>query len=128
MSLKPTTKSLITVASAAAVWIALAMPVSAQMAPVVDSPRAKEILARFQEATQAAILCQDRNLSLDQETRIAEMTSRATNSEYLTGSLLNTVQNSRGMMRMRIASLGCRDPLVMDRLAFFDATIAPGLR
>lgn len=128
MSFKPATQSLITVASAAAVWIALAMPVSAQMAPVVDSPRARETLARYQEATQAAILCQNRELNLDQESRIAEMTSRATHSEYLTGSLLSTVQTSRGMMRMRIASLGCRDPLVMDRLAFFDSTIAPGLR
>ncbi len=100
----------------------------AQTAPVVDSPRAKEILARYNEAAQAAITCENRQLGVAGESRVAEMAARASGSQYLTGSMLATVQDSRGWMRMVISSMGCRDPVVMDRLAFFDQQIAPSLR
>jgi hypothetical protein len=111
-----------------AAMLASAAPVAAQTVPLVDSPRAKEILARYNEATQAAILCENRRLGIEGESRIAEMAGRASGSQYLTGSMLATVQDSRGWMRMVIASMGCRDPVVMDRLAFFDQQIAPSLR
>ena len=42
--------------------------------------------------------------------------------------MLATVQDARGWMRMVISSMGCKDPVVMDRLAFFDQQIAPSLR
>jgi hypothetical protein len=42
--------------------------------------------------------------------------------------MLKTVQDSRSWMRMIIGSGGCKDPVVTDRLAFFDQQIAPGLR
>ena len=111
-----------------AAMIASALPAAAQTAPVVDSPRAKEILARYNEATQAAIICENRRLGVPGESKVAEMAARASGSQYLTGSMLATVQDSRSWMRMVIASMGCRDPVVMDRLAFFDQQIAPGLR
>ena len=99
----------------------------AQTAPVVDSARAKEILARYNEATQAAITCENLQLGIAGESRVAEMAARASGSQYLTGSMLATVQDSRGWMRMVIGSRGCKDPVVMDRLAFFDQQIAPSL-
>ena len=108
--------------------LASAVPAAAQTVPLVDSPRAKEILARYNEATQAAIICENRQLGVPGESRVAEMAARASGSQYLTGSMLATVQDSRGWMRMVISSMGCRDPVVMDRLAFFDQQIAPGLR
>ena len=111
-----------------AAMVATAAPAAAQTVPLVDSPRAKEILARYNEATQAAIICENRQLGVPGESRVAEMAARASGSQYLTGSMLATVQDSRGWMRMVIASMGCRDPVVMDRLAFFDQQIAPGLR
>ena len=120
--------SLTIAALAAAVLWAASRPAAAQTAPVVDSPRAKEILARYHEATQAAITCENRQLGVPGETRIAEMAARASGSQYMAGSMLATVQDSRGWMRMVIASRGCKDPVVMDRLAFFDQQIAPGLR
>lgn len=112
----------------AALLLGTALPAAAQSAPVVNSARAKEILARYNEATQAAITCEKRPLNIDQETSIAGMAARASRSEYLTGSMLTTVQDSRGWMRMVISSMGCKDPVVMDRLAFFDQQIAPNLR
>ncbi len=121
--------SSVTIAGVAAAFLwAAPGPAAAQTAPVVDSPRAKEILARYNEATQAAIICENRQLGVPGETRIAEMASRASGSQYMAGSMLATVQDSRGWMRMVISSMGCRDPVVMDRLAFFDQQIAPGLR
>ena len=113
--------------AAALLWSAPG-PAAAQIAPVVDSPRAKEILARYNEATQAAISCGNRRLDIAGEAQVAGMAAKASGSQYLTGSMLATVQDSRGWMRMVIASMGCRDPVVMDRLAFFDQQIAPGLR
>ncbi len=115
-------------AGLAATVLTAALPAAAQTVPLVDSPRALEILARYNEATQAAITCENQNLGIPGEARIAEMSSRASGSQYLTGSMLTTVQNSRGWMRMVIASRGCRDAVVMDRLAFYDQQIAPGLR
>jgi hypothetical protein len=112
----------------AALLLGSALPAMAQSAPLVDSPRSKEILARYNEATQAAMTCERRPIGMAEETRIAEMAARASRSEYLTGSMLTTVQDSRGWMRMVIASMGCKDPVVMDRLAFFDQQIAPSLR
>jgi hypothetical protein len=112
---------------AAALMLGTALPAAAQSAPIVDSARAKEILARYNESAQAAITC-ERPLSMGEEVRIAEMAARASRSEYLTGSMLTTVQDSRGWMRMVIGSMGCKDPVVMDRLAFFDQQIAPSLR
>lgn len=111
-----------------ALLLGAALPALAQSAPMVDSARSKEILARYNEATQAAITCENRALSMPEQTRIAEMAARASHSEYLTGSMLTTVQDSRGWMRMVISSMGCKDPVVMDRLAFFDQQIAPSLR
>jgi hypothetical protein len=113
---------------AVAAVLASVVPAAAQTAPVVDSPRAKEILARYNEATQAAITCENRHLGVPDESQIAQMAAKASGSQYLTGSMLYTVQDSRGWMRMVIASMGCRDPVVMDRLAFFDQQIAPGLK
>ena len=112
---------------ATALLLGTALPAAAQMAPVVDSPRALEILARYNEASQAEITCQ-RPLSMGEEVRIAEMAARASHDEYLAGSMLKTVQDSRGWMRMVIGWGGCKDPVVTDRLAFFDQQIAPGLR
>jgi len=107
--------------------LGVALPAAAQMAPMVDSPRSKEILARYNEATQAAISC-ERPLSMAEQVRIAELTARASGNEYLSGTMLATVQDSRGWMRMVVSSQGCRGPVVMDRLAFFDQQIAPNLR
>jgi hypothetical protein len=118
--------SLMATAGLAAV-LASSVPAAAQV-PLVESPRSKEILARYNEATQAAIMCENRQLGVPGETRIAEMAARASGSQYLTGSMLATVQDSRGWMRMVIGSMGCKDPVVMDRLAFFDQQIAPSLR
>jgi hypothetical protein len=112
---------------AATLLLGTALPAAAQMAPVVDSPRALEILSRYNEASQAEITCQ-RPLSMEEQTRIAAMAARASHDEYLSGSMLKTVQDSRGWMRMVIGSMGCNDPVVRDRLAFFDQQIAPGLR
>jgi hypothetical protein len=42
--------------------------------------------------------------------------------------MLKTVQDARGRMRMIIGSKGCKDPAVMERLAFFHQQIEPGLR
>lgn len=103
-----------------------ALPVTAQT-PVVDSPRSLGILAHYQEAAQAEISC-ERPLSADEEVRVAAMAARASHEEYLSGSMLKTVQDSRGWMRMAIGSGGCKDPMVMDRLAFFHQQIEPGLR
>jgi hypothetical protein len=104
------------------------LPAAAQTAPPVDSPRALEILARYNEATQAAIMCENRPFGIEDEKRAAEVTARATGVQFMTGSMLTTVQNSRGWMRMMVSSLGCRDAVVMDRLAFFNQQIAPNLR
>jgi hypothetical protein len=112
---------------AAGLILGVALPAAAQMAPVVDSPRSKEILARYNEATQAAISC-ERPMSMAEEVRIAELSARASGNEYLAGTMLTTVQDSRGWMRMVISSEGCRGAVVMDRLAFFDQQIAPNLR
>jgi hypothetical protein len=111
---------------AALAILATTLPVTAQT-PVVDSPRSLEILARYQEASQAEISC-ERPLSVDEETRVAAMAARASHEEYLAGSMLKTVQDSRGWMRMVIGSGGCKDPVVLDRLAFFHQQIEPGLR
>ena len=102
--------------------VVLSTSASAQMA---DSPRALEILARWNEATQAVITCEGRRFSIDDETKIAEATARATNSEYLTGSMLMTVSDRRPWLRMVQASMTCRDPVVADRIAFFKSTVAP---
>jgi hypothetical protein len=112
----------------AALLLGTALPAAAQSGPIVDSARAKEILARYNEATQAAQICESRSLNMPQQTQIAEMAARASRSEYLTGTMLSTVEDSRGWMRMVISSMGCKDPVVMDRLAFFDQQIAPNLR
>ena len=127
VTLRTTSAAIIAGAAAAFLWTAPG-PAAAQTAPVVDSPRAKEILARYNEATQAAISCENIRLGVPGETKVAEMAARASGSQYLTGSMLTTVQDSRGWMRMVIGSMGCKDPVVMDRLAFFDQQIAPGLR
>ncbi|MBV8168678.1 MAG: hypothetical protein JO021_17915 [Alphaproteobacteria bacterium] len=108
---------------AAAAVLSFATSASAQMA---DSPRALEILARWNEATQAVITCEGRRFSLDDETKIAEATARATNAEYLTGSMLQTVSDRRPWVRTVQASMTCRDPMIMDRIAFFKSTVAPG--
>jgi hypothetical protein len=123
----PKIASLTLAGLAAALLLGTALPAAAQMAPVVDSPRALEILARYNEASQAAISC-ERPLSMAEEVRVAEMAARASHNDYLSGSMLKTVQDSRGWMRMVIGSSGCKDPVVMDRLAFFDQQISPGLR
>jgi len=119
--------SLILAGLAAAVAVGGVLPARAQMAPPVDSPRALETLARYNEATQAAILCR-RPISMTEETRIAELASTASHGDYLAGSMLRTVDSSRGWMRMMVSSLGCKDPVVTDRLAFFDSQIEPRLR
>ena len=107
--------------------LAAAAPAFAQTAPLVDSPNAREILARYNEATQAAIMCEHLELGQPGETQVAQMAARASGGQYLTGSMLTTIEDARGWMRMIVSSRGCRDPLVMDRLAFFDRQIAPGL-
>ena|SRR5271170_5343814 len=112
---------------AVALLLGTALPAAAQMAPVVDSPRALEVLARYNEASQAEITCQ-RPLSMAEEVRVAEMAARASHNDYLSGSMLKTIQDSRAWMRMVIGSMGCKDAVVMDRLAFFDQQIAPSLR
>jgi len=117
--------SLATVGLAAA--LGSAAPAGAQTAPLVDSPNSREILARYNEATQAAILCENLRLGVPGESQVAEMASRASGGQYLAGSMLTTIEDARGWMRMIVSSRGCRDPLVMDRLAFFDQQIKPGL-
>ena len=107
-----------------AMMFGTALPAAAQ---IVDSPRSLEILAQYHEASQAEISC-ERPLSTDEETRIAAMAARASHEEYLAGSMLKMVQDARGRMRMTISSMGCKDPAVMDRLAFFHREIEPGLR
>ena len=107
--------------------LAAAAPVRAQTAPVVDSPNSKEILARYNEATQAAILCEHLQLGVPGESQVAEMASRASGGQYLTGSMLTTIEDARGWMRMVVSSRGCGDPVVVDRLTFFDQQIKPGL-
>jgi hypothetical protein len=119
--------SLILAGLSAALLLGAALPAAAQTAPLVDSPRSKEILARYNESAQAAISC-ERPLSMAEEVRIAELAARASRDEYMAGTMLTTVQDSRGWMRMVIGSMGCKDPVVMDRLAFFDQQIAPSLR
>ena len=119
--------SLIFAGLSAALLLGAALPAAAQSAPLVDSPRSKEILARYNESAQAAISC-ERPLSMPEEVRIAEMAARASGDQYVAGTMLTTVQDSRGWMRMVIGSMGCKDPVVMDRLAFFDQQIAPSLR
>src|SRR5580658_10132734 len=69
----------------AVLLLGTAQPASAQMAPVVDSPRALEILARYNEASQAEISCQ-RPLSIDEQARIAGMAAAASHDEFLAGS------------------------------------------
>jgi hypothetical protein len=63
-----------------------------------------------------------------EETRIAGLAAAASHDEFLAGSMLKTVQDSRAWMRMVIASMSCRDPVVVDRLAFFHQQIEPSLR
>jgi hypothetical protein len=102
--------------------VILSTSASAQMA---DSPRALETLARWNEATQAVITCEGRRFSIDDETKIAEATAKATNAEYSTGSMLMTVSDRRPWLRMVQASMTCRDPMIVDRIAFFKSTVAP---
>jgi hypothetical protein len=112
---------------AAALMLGTALPAAAQMAPIVESPRSLDILARYNEASQAEISCV-RPLSMAEETRIAGLAAAASHDEFLAGSMLKTVQDSRAWMRMVIASMSCRDPVVVDRLAFFHQQIEPSLR
>lgn len=108
---------------ASAAVLTFAGSASAQMA---DSPRSLEILARWNEATQAAITCEGRRFSIDEETKIAEAAAKASQAEnYSTGSMLMTVSDRRPWLRMVQASMTCRDAVVADRLAFFKSTVAP---
>lgn len=117
------------VAVAAGLWLTSGSPATAQ-APLTlaDSSRSLEILARYNEATQAAITCENRQFGAPGETRIAGMAAQASGEQYLSGTMLKTVEDSRGWMRMVISSKTCKDPVVMDRLAFFHQQIEPGLR
>ena len=119
--------SLAVAGMAAAVLWTSPTPASAQMAPAADSPRSVEILARYNEAMQAAITCEGAKFTIDQETKVAEMAARASGQEYSTGKMLQTVSDTRPIVRMVQASMTCRDPMIMDRLAFFNSTIKPGL-
>ncbi len=122
--------SFITMAAVAAgLWVTPGGPAAAQTpVALTDSPRSVEILARYNEATQAAITCENRQLGSAGEGQVAAMAARASGEQYLSGTMLKTVQDSRGWMRMTISSLTCKDPVVMDRLAFFHQQIEPGLR
>src|SRR5579862_2347430 len=117
--------ALATVTVAAGLWLASDRPADAQ---TVDSQRSLDILGRYNEATQAAITCENRQFGIPGETRIAAMAASASGEQYLAGSMLKKVEDSRGWMRMTISSMTCKDPVVMDRLAFFHAQIEPGLR
>ncbi len=120
--------STIAAAGVTAVLLGAAVPAAAQTVPLVDSAQSKEVLARYNEATEAVMVCEGRRLGIPEQSRIAEMAARASGDQYLTGTMLATVQDSRGWMRMTISSLGCKAPVVMDRLAFFNQQIAPNLR
>jgi hypothetical protein len=122
MAFKLRSISLTLAGLASAAVLSFGTPAVAQMA---DSPRALETLARWNEATQAVITCEGRRLSIDDETKIAEATARATNAEYSTGSMLMTVSDRRPWLRMVQASMTCRDPMIVDRVAFFKSTVAP---
>ena len=109
-------------------------PARAQMAEPVIPPYTKsspaapyskglETVRQYHEAVEAAVRCDGRKFSLDEETKIAEVIAKASGTDYYTGGLLTQVHDGRDFFGARILSFGCKDQVVQDRLAFFRSNI-----
>lgn len=96
---------------------------------VATTPEATSVVdavTRHHQAVQAAVMCENRRLTIDQEVRIAELIAAQT-VEIPAGTELKVLNDARDFMRARISSMGCGEALVRDRLNYFHTSIAPGI-
>jgi hypothetical protein len=81
---------------------------------------AQFVVVRYHEAARAAELCRDRKFTPAEYDKLAMLVGQQTRHRLPVGEELTAVRAARHEMEARVNDHGCKDPLVVDALHFYD--------
>jgi hypothetical protein len=78
------------------------------------------IAVRYHEAARAAEVCKVRKLTPAEHDKLAVLVGQETRNGLTIGQELTAIRESRINMDLKVQTGGCKDPLVLDAIRFFN--------
>lgn len=97
-------------------------PVPGRNEPDITQPTEAQFTAvRYHEAMRAAELCADKKFTRTEWDKLAVLIGQTTQHRMLVGQEKIAIREARADMETRVTASGCKDPLVIDALRFYES-------